>query len=278
MSYFQHKKTVDLTFYYYIICITTCTHIAVIIGLFFLYRGTDQHFNIVIGRSMPTNFNIRLYTTQQENSIKNPRSTLTSIQKNVTLQKKNTSKNTSKIIQKPIEKKTIMTSPKPTPKTLATTKKVVPPIKKTVKTSLKNNTKIIKKEVDLVKKAALEQQKPDTKKSNPTEPFNTPLEKTDNTIQNNQSPELSLDELAFLKKLDELQQELTSVWHPPIVQKANPSCTVELYISWEGIIENIAIKETSGILIFDTAARKAVLDMRIPLWAKGKSITITLKA
>ncbi|RTL07110.1 hypothetical protein EKK58_02950 [Candidatus Dependentiae bacterium] len=277
MWYFQRKNTVDLSIFYYILLLTTCSHLCLLVILFFIHHTENQQFTIVIQHAVPHHTDFTLYTIQ-------PRPI-----KQTTINPTKTSNNAKSIS---IDKKAVSPVIKPTaqkqPEKILT---AVNSIKKTAAIEAK-------KEPTTLKKTTVHEEKKDnssTKKMPDTKPLQktkskeesfekkeTFLQKTehqqDATVDNTTLKEVSLDELELLRKIDYLQQELLSAWHPPIVQKSNPSCTLELSVNWQGGIESIIIKQTSGILIFDTAARNAVRNMHIPLWAKGKSITITLKA
>jgi hypothetical protein len=168
--------------------------------------------------------------------------------------------NQKKIVQEkksPIKKNNIALKEKPKPKD---EKKMSPP-----KDELTKNKK------EDVSKNIIAQKKSDTIDTVSTQIV------SDKVIEE-ECISLSLEELELLKKVNYLQTELARVWHPPIIQKINPTCTLEFFVNWQGIIESIKIVESSGVLLFDSAARKALYTMHIPEWAKGKSITIVLKA
>lgn len=283
MWYFQHKKIVNSKTFYYIVCFTTWSHLCILGILFFLYRTTDNHFNLTIQHAIPSSLDLSLYTVVDPTKpIKLTSQKVNSTSKPVTRDKKAIPTNIKACQQKEPQKTMLSAkSIKKNPLEIDTKKKQ-PALKKTSNPEQKKKSASTKK--GPLKKEELihtkEKIAPEEKKTLEKESacLDKPPEQPASYFNNPESTEISLDQLEMLRKIDHLQQELLSVWHPPIVQKSNPSCILELYVNWEGSIESITIKESSGILIFDTAARNAVRNMHIPLWAKGKSITITLKA
>ena len=74
-----------------------------------------------------------------------------------------------------------------------------------------------------------------------------------------------------------LQQELAKHWQPPVGIDRSCACAITAHIDRQGKIEDIIIDDSSGVLMFDVAARTAMLAMNLPHWTWGKSLSITFK-
>ncbi len=74
-----------------------------------------------------------------------------------------------------------------------------------------------------------------------------------------------------------LQKELTKCWRPPIGVSQDCVCQIKVAVNWDGTIKELAVAQSSGILMYDVAARSALYTMKMPSWSKGKSLTITFK-
>lgn len=74
-----------------------------------------------------------------------------------------------------------------------------------------------------------------------------------------------------------LQQQLAEYWHVPPGVDLSRSCQLEVTTSAQGQVAKVDVKESSGILLFDAAARMAVRQLRLPAWASNKTFIIILK-
>lgn len=74
-----------------------------------------------------------------------------------------------------------------------------------------------------------------------------------------------------------LVQTIMVQWRAPYGMQGTPSCRIKALINKLGEIEDIEIEESSGILMFDIAARSALLNTQMPEWTRGKSFVITFK-
>jgi outer membrane biosynthesis protein TonB len=282
------------------ITISLFVHMLGLLSLFFFYRSSNEHFTIFMRQPGQTDLDITLLPSLAKNN-KNifpacsaPKAKQNLTQNTITKSNKNHSvaqkqslkqKNQKKKLE-PLEKetnvlstapKTAVLEPKQEQRQRQPAKKIVSTLKEKSKlkdeekiASLSNNfTKTIKQEP--TKNNIVQKEPPAIENIKTTQAFS-------DASTEHQLNALSLEELETLKKINYLETELARVWHPPVIQKTNPSCTLELFISWSGIIESIKIIESSKIPLFDAAARKALQSMHIPEWAKGKSITIVLKA
>lgn len=82
-------------------------------------------------------------------------------------------------------------------------------------------------------------------------------------------------EKIVLKKHQLLQQELVRVWHPPIGVTKECACCVRVAVTRDGAIQKVDIVNSSGILMFDVAARSALYSAQLPKWTWGTSFDIT---
>lgn len=245
-----------------------------LIGIFLLYQTNNETITILIDRTKQNVLDIRLLHVQR-NSAKPSEQLIIKSKQQSTLHK-TVPKKTATPINHETKKNSLQK--KPTAGLKSELKKAEQdPVKpsKTTKNITQNKNPAVKKPSPKEQKQALQEPKP---LPLPGQEQSHNQEKTRTTAVEQTFEPVLPEEIELLKKINELQKELTRVWHPPVVQKTHPSCTLDIFINWSGTIESITIKESSGIVLFDAAARKAVYDMHIPLWAKGKSITITLKA
>lgn len=74
-----------------------------------------------------------------------------------------------------------------------------------------------------------------------------------------------------------LQKELANYFKPPIGVPADCICQISVAVDWHGVIKELTVIQSSGILMYDVAARSALYTMKMPSWSKGKSLTITFK-
>lgn len=72
----------------------------------------------------------------------------------------------------------------------------------------------------------------------------------------------------------ELYALVAQQWAPPVGIAHDKVCEVSAEIGWDHKAAKIWISGKSGILMYDIAARKAVMQTKFPLWTCGKTITI----
>lgn len=84
-------------------------------------------------------------------------------------------------------------------------------------------------------------------------------------------------EMDALQMHDYIQQEMAQHWSPPSGMRKNISCTIKVMIGFDGTISNIDVEQSSGVLIFDGAAKRAATQLTPPQWAYGKEIVLTFK-
>jgi len=74
-----------------------------------------------------------------------------------------------------------------------------------------------------------------------------------------------------------LQEELAKCWKRPIGVPHYCVCQIKVVVNWDGIVKKLDVAKSSGVLMYDVAARSALQTMKMPTWSKGKSLTITFR-
>jgi len=82
-------------------------------------------------------------------------------------------------------------------------------------------------------------------------------------------------EKTTIKKHLLLQQELVRVWHPPVGIAQECQCQLRVSIGSDGAVRAVHVLDSSGVLMFDVAARSALSSAQLPKWTWGTSIDIT---
>lgn len=75
----------------------------------------------------------------------------------------------------------------------------------------------------------------------------------------------------------ELREEIAQHFKPPVGIKKDATCQITMDINWEGVIQGMCMDISSGVLMFDIAARNTCNKIKFPKWAYGKSLTIVFK-
>jgi hypothetical protein len=87
----------------------------------------------------------------------------------------------------------------------------------------------------------------------------------------------SYRDLEALQQFQELQQEISRCWRPPIGIAQTVCCQIKVAFDWEGKVAQMETVKPSGILMFDVSSRNAVAAMEAPKFVRGKTFTITFK-
>jgi outer membrane biosynthesis protein TonB len=74
-----------------------------------------------------------------------------------------------------------------------------------------------------------------------------------------------------------LQQEFARCWKPPVGMQSDCFCEITVLVGKNGTVEDMQMVRSSGVLMFDVAARGALSIMEFPRWVCSKSLTITFK-
>lgn len=84
-------------------------------------------------------------------------------------------------------------------------------------------------------------------------------------------------DLDALELFGAVQEALQPHWRPPVGLAPDTACVVSVRVGWDGSAQEVTIVEKSGIIVCDTAARKAVLAANYPRSTYGKQLVITLR-
>lgn len=87
----------------------------------------------------------------------------------------------------------------------------------------------------------------------------------------------TIDDPRLAKYYAQLQTAVSDSWKPPMGISDECVCDVLVMLDMQGNPKEIKIVKSSGVLIYDIAARNALQDAKMPKWAYGKSITISFK-
>jgi TonB family protein len=82
-------------------------------------------------------------------------------------------------------------------------------------------------------------------------------------------------EMEELDRQEELQQALSTCWKPPVGLREGLECVLIFQVDAEGNVIKVTVQKSSGVLVFDMAARMAISHMQMPQWARGKELSIT---
>lgn len=72
-----------------------------------------------------------------------------------------------------------------------------------------------------------------------------------------------------------LYQEIASHWTPPPGVPADCTCSITIAIDQKGNVIHMNVDNSSGMLMYDLAARAALSELQVPRFAWSRSITIT---
>jgi len=84
-------------------------------------------------------------------------------------------------------------------------------------------------------------------------------------------------EVEELRRGAQLQKELVQKWQPPIGVSPDCTCDISFFVNKQGIIEQLKMVKSSGIMMFDISARQALFSMKMPQWTYGKPLIISFK-
>jgi len=241
-----------------------------------MYSDSVITYNIEIGRTLLDSNAKIVYVPLQKTVKQKPRS-----KKNMAMKSVQKKKPTKKVAPKPKKPKTVLKKEAPKPKKV-TPKKQQP----TPKPKEQPKKKLVAKKTEPVKKPTQPKKpkpkskpvkkKPVPKKEQPKKIAEKQLEQNIETDQ-----EITLyvgrEDLRALKIHDHVQQEIAHHWKPPRGLSKELSCCVNVLIDWSGKPKRVETKKSSGVVMYDIAARSAVFDITLPKWAHGKEFLITFK-
>jgi len=295
--------------------VSSSMHVCILLAMFVWYRGRDNHSSVMFDRALlahgiPVVIVSRTATTTTSIGAVSPTIKKVATQAPEQQLQRTTQSNTSAQSKKasPKTSKTVAAQPvKAQPKTtLVTKEKLADPViakKKEPKiVPQKQQPQVIKetpKQVVEPEKIApkVEEKKVAEKKQNtpqkivkndskqqiiePTNVAQSAVPKaaqTDDALQHIDGPIIvakDYREKAQIKKHLLLQQELVRVWHPPVGIHDGCQCQLRVAVGSDGAVRNVRVVDSSGVLMFDIAARSALCSAQMPKWTWGTSIDIT---
>jgi hypothetical protein len=66
-----------------------------------------------------------------------------------------------------------------------------------------------------------------------------------------------------------MKNQFEAYWHPPLGVQEDVHCIYHIFINKQGVIERIILIESSGILMYDIAARAALMKMSFPCYEQN---------
>lgn len=247
----------------HIIAGCTALHGVVLVMLFLVYRGDVANYRISTSSTLTSQQVILLPmykvvgdTRSKTRAIAAPVAQAIDT-RNVAVERK----------QAPKEEKATTLAPAPN-------KKAAPKKAKKKKARASKKSKKVDKKKSSVKK--IEAKKEEPKKIEPA----PVVQSTDNQVAMSLPADAQSTiyvgqlELEALQLQEAVQRELQTYWKPPIGHKGL-TCNVTVMVDWQGVISEITITQSSGVLMFDMSAEQALSAMTFPKTAWGKNITIT---
>lgn len=279
-----------------IVC-STLLHLFILIALFVVYQGS-ANFNVTISGSM-INPDAEIVFMPLHRSIKQTARELVGATKQTSSK---SSAASTKVHDEPgttivkiAQAKPKPEATQPTPKAKAgrekeskktEAKKVLGAKNEKKEASAKKDTKIEDK--TSVKNDKLEA-KVEEKKAAEAVPGKTSEVKENNNVTSASSSAaasssdtsnivyVGQEEMDSLQAQEYIQQELAQHWAPPAGMRSDLFALITLTIDFEGIIKQVELTQSSGNLLFDTAAKKAAAQITPARWTYGKKLAITFK-
>jgi TonB family protein len=87
----------------------------------------------------------------------------------------------------------------------------------------------------------------------------------------------TVDNPYLVQYYTQLQNALSDSWRPPQGMNEECTCDIAAQLDTQGVIQEVKIVKSSGVLIYDIAARNALQEAKMPRWTHGRTITITFK-
>lgn len=288
-------------------------HTFLLLALFIGYRGNCQHLVVTLNSQLLNNNLEILFIPTLQSSASQFKTIAHAKQQSSSAQKKGPAVIKKAPVQKTVaavQTTKKIETPKPSTKNKPTIKKIEPKKPDVKKSDAPKKVDTPKKTVE--KTVPVEKKKIEEKKTAPkkTEPKKVEEKKQDNLPEKMVKEELkpaavpilaavaqpvasasaadigadeplvihaTAQEIEAYRRANLLQQELVRVWHPPVGIAKDTNCTINCQVNWQGGVHDVTIQKTSGILMYDVAARSALYAMQLPEWARGKSLTIIFK-
>ena len=81
---------------------------------------------------------------------------------------------------------------------------------------------------------------------------------------------MGMHEKGLLEEFKLLHEDIVAQWAPPPGIAPTCACKVTMLIDWTGAIKEFTVNESSGVLMYDMAAQRALTQVKMPKWAWGK--------
>lgn len=245
--------------------VSSILHLVILVWFFFVHKDRSSKLSFIVSPDLfNRNIQFTIASPAKPTLVKTQVSAKPAIKKKNTPQKKQAPKKKQTTIQK---------SAKSTTSTSSSTKSKN--IKKT--TPAKPAPKPIVQKKELPPKEAPLEKKVETPPALAPAPVeNKPA--TQELAENNYEFEvckIGVKEKGLLEEFKLLHEEIVSRWAPPPGIDAACACTLTVLVDWKGNIRTVTINESSGVLMYDTSAKKVLHELAMPKWAWGKELTIT---
>lgn len=243
-----HKNS---SFFISLLCTSIFFHSVILLLLFFVYREPRSFITLIIDGALlhqhePVIFISPQLKSQQTSLRASSQKTSTA---NLPMQKK-----------PPMQKKH---SPQNKASTSTTHKTVIQKGHDKQKKSEQSIQKTVTQE-----KSKLHSQK---KKKDLSQAKKTNIN-DDSAVQND-----TIKTVEEYRQYESFYASIAHSWKPPIGSALDCTCQITMHIAWDGSVQKLVIDKSSGILMYDVAARNALYNMFIPSWAYGKSLTVLLR-
>lgn len=257
MSLWQHQKIHKISLFLWMrtIWIVFVAHLSLLLALFFCYRN-NLLINYEIKQGSAPIIISDHYTIPKKNN-KELQSTEITKQKPSSLPKKEVKSEDKKVSVSKIEPK----------------KEAIIPVEQKKKLEQKLLDKSEKKElIPEQKKVACSEEKNPVLKTQKGECKKEVIEKNGSQVKESTISEKNAE---IERRCAALHNDLLSRWRAPHGVKDSVACTIRFFVNFDGRIENVVIEKSSGILLFDVAAKGVIYGTPMPRWVRGKSMTIT---
>ncbi len=262
-------------------------HLCVLFSLFVVYRGNEQYHILVTGTMINTDVPIVFLpmhkSLMQTGGQKKSSSTASSVkaEQSITPAKKGT----VAIALPEVKKKSKKTLRQASADAKAKAYKQGELKKKNKKETVKP---VEEKKIEDPSRRIKDDAPQDERKSEPKKEIENP--KPAHGEEDSKSPSRTIEgaddpnvlyvgqqEMDAFQMQDYIHQEMAQHWSPPAGMRKDISCVIKVIIGFDGVISSIEVQESSGVLIFDGAAKRAAAQLTPPQWAYGKEILLTFK-
>ena len=72
-----------------------------------------------------------------------------------------------------------------------------------------------------------------------------------------------------------LHEDIVAHWAPPPGVSLRDGCQITVHVDWKGNVKQMIVDKSSGVLMYDSCARKVLYDIEMPRWTWGKELTVT---